>query len=124
MYVLGLSNFKGGVGKTNLSAMLATALARGGRRVLLVDSDPQGDCSRWLLSTAYQELMPGLAEAMLRAGAPLPGELYEVPSTPGLTVLPGTQALNTVAAVLPSRMSQETTLRRVLAPLSGASTWW
>ena len=119
VYVLTLSNFKGGVGKTHLAAMLAVGLSRAGQRVLLVDMDPQGDCSRWMLGNAYHHGMPGTAEAMLRAGAPRAEELHAVPSTPGLTILPATQTLAGVAVMLPTRTSQETTLRRVLAPLAG-----
>lgn len=118
MYVLTLSNFKGGVGKTHLASMLAVGLARMGQRVLLADMDPQGDSSRWRLGPAYRRDMPGIAEAIMRAGAPRPEELHAVPSTPGLTVLPATQTLAIAGTVLPNRTAQETTLRRVLAPLS------
>lgn len=43
---LGVINNKGGVGKTTLVALLGAALARKGRRVLLVDMDPQGNLTR------------------------------------------------------------------------------
>jgi chromosome partitioning protein len=44
--VIALLNQKGGVGKTTLSVHLATALADG-RKVLLVDADPQGSALDW-----------------------------------------------------------------------------
>jgi chromosome partitioning protein len=72
-----LANQKGGVGKTTTAVNIAGELARRGKRVLLVDSDPQGNATtslglvkRELSATTYDLLMEEVepAEAAVATG--------------------------------------------------------
>ena len=56
--IYGFLNQKGGVGKTTLAVNVAVQLARGGRRVLLVDADPQGSALDWAAQRARGEVPP------------------------------------------------------------------
>lgn len=51
-------NQKGGVGKTTLSTSFATALAKAGHRVLLIDADPQRGALTWAEHREAQPLFP------------------------------------------------------------------
>ena len=70
--VISVLNQKGGVGKTTLTVHLATALARKGEKVLLIDADPQGSALDWSAARQGTPLFPvaGLPKASLHKELP------------------------------------------------------
>jgi len=62
--IISLASLKGGSGKTTLSVHLAAAIAAGGRRVVLIDADPQGSASDW--SAAREDTPPFPVVGMAR----------------------------------------------------------
>src|SRR5882757_4823346 len=91
MRILVVANQKGGVGKTTTAINLGTALAAVGERVLLIDSDPQGNASTGLgigraqrKNTLYDVLMgeKPMVEAVVKSSVP---GLDVVPSDPDLS---------------------------------------
>jgi chromosome partitioning protein len=70
--VISVLNQKGGAGKTTLSVHIATALARKGEKVLLIDADPQGSALDWSASRQGEPLFPvaGLPKASIHKELP------------------------------------------------------
>lgn len=88
--VIGFINQKGGVGKTTSTINVATYLAEAGKRVLLVDLDPQGNASSGLGINA-KSLEKNLYHVMILGS--LPQEIILRTETEGLHIIPAAQDL-------------------------------
>ena len=83
-----MANQKGGVGKTTTAVNLATALALGGLRVLVVDLDPQGNAST-ALGIEHPPGTPGTYDALLVGHADRADLVVDSPEAAGLRVAAG-----------------------------------
>ncbi len=83
MRTVAVINQKGGVGKTTTAANISFALAASGRRVTVLDLDPQGHLSAHLGHDP--DAGPGLDQVLLHGAAPLP---LTLDARPNLRLLP------------------------------------
>ena len=112
--IIAVANGKGGVGKTTLSTNLAGLHASTGRRTLLIEFDPQGDCGLDL-GYGYDDLGDGGAHmlAALKGEQPLQPVLRDV--RPNLDVIPmGRGALLEIEDLLNSAARQGAPFRHLL----------
>lgn len=112
--VYAVVNQKGGVGKTTTAVNVAASVALAGRRVLLVDVDPQGNATSGvgiekskLANSVYQVLVDDLPmeEVIVRT------------SVEGLDVVPSTLDLAGAEIELMTRISREQVLKHAIEPV-------
>ena len=107
--IIAVSNQKGGVGKTTTSVNLAACVAEKGKRVLLVDIDPQGNASSGLGVT---ERSPSIYDVLL--GEESAENAVRKTEFDNLSVLPSDMALAGAEIELVAIPERETLLRKAL----------
>ena len=113
--IIALCNQKGGVGKTTSTINLGAALAEYGRRVLLVDFDPQGALSVGLGVQPHQ-LDRTAYNLLMERGVNVDDILLKT-SVPGMDLLPSNIDLSAAEVQLVGEVAREQTLLRALTPV-------
>ena len=118
--IIALSNQKGGTGKTTTCANLGIGLAQEGKRVLVVDNDPQASLTISLGWTQPDKLPVTLSTLMGRAimDEPIRAEEAILHHSEGVDVLPASIELSGMEVSLVNAISRESVLRQVLEELS------
>jgi chromosome partitioning protein len=124
MPVICLLNQKGGVGKTSTCHHLAGTLAREGRRVLLVDNDPQSSLTQgfWGPVATLQIDPAETVDAILRGEEPYPAVVIKPTGVAGIDLIPGSKraTLLNVPAPHEADPTHQHSLREFLNEVKGA----
>jgi chromosome partitioning protein len=109
--IITISNQKGGVGKTTTAVNIADKLARSGKRTLIVDFDPQGQCST-ALGVASEN---GVFNLMVTGSSP--SQWVRKTGREGLEIIPGNRSTATAQIVLNAENRPITAVQDALKPL-------
>ncbi|REE77297.1 chromosome partitioning protein [Rhodococcus wratislaviensis] len=113
--IIAMCNQKGGVGKTTSTINLGASLAEFGRRVLLVDLDPQGALSAGL-GVAHHDLELTVHNLLVEPRVAIDDVLMRT-RVEGLDLLPSNIDLSAAEIQLVTEVGREQTLGRVLHPV-------
>jgi len=114
--IIAMCNQKGGVGKTTTAINLASALAGYGRKVLVVDFDPQGALSAGLGVVAHD--IKTIYDLMIEKDLNVE-EVIVKTSVKNLDVIPANIDLSAAEVQLVNEVAREQILARILRPILG-----
>jgi len=117
--IIAVSNQKGGVGKTTSTLNLGAALREMGKRVLVVDLDPQGSLTVAAGILDVDDVRVSIGDLMIARAQGAPADVTEaiVTSPCGLELVPGNGMLSAAEITLAGAADREAVLTATLAPI-------
>ena len=114
--IIAIANQKGGVGKTTTCANLGIGLAQQGKRVLLIDSDPQGSLTISLGHQQPDQLDTTLSDVMncVLMDRQIQPNMGILRHEEGVSLMPANIELSGMEVALVNAMSRETVMRQYL----------